>query len=88
MTTPALQVTVVKNGAGMVTSGSNFNGRPARTEIDKLWLGGEGFDVSSITHLAIIIFPPTHERSIVEDGASVHMSSSHRNSRSTRRKVD
>ena len=69
---PALEVAVVKNGAGVVTSSSHRNGRSARTEVNRGGWGHAGVSVgSAIAQLSFVVISPALEVAVVKDGAGV-----------------
>ena len=75
ITPPTVERTVVKNGAGVVVSSRNCNRRTASSKgnRNRCVLVGVG---STVTKLAVVIIPPTVERTVVKNGAGVVFSSS------------
>ena len=79
---PARHSAVVEDGAGVVGSGRNRNGRATRTKA--AGERGSGFvRCSSITQLAVISPSPARHSTVVKDGAGVGISGRERHGRAT-----
>ena len=88
---PTLQVTVVKDGAGVGTSSRHRNGRSATAKVNRRGRRCvEVIGACSIAQLSRSVPPPTLQVAVVKDGTGKLMvrSSSHRNGRSARAEVD
>jgi hypothetical protein len=89
ITSPALQVAVVKDGAGMGVTSSNCNGRSACAEVNRgiRWCVGVRIG-STIAQRSVSVPSPALQIAVVKDGTGVSVSSIHRNGGTARAKVD
>ena len=88
---PALQVAVVEDGAGVGLSGSNRNGRSARTEVNRRGIGRVPAKPRSnipIAQLTICVVTPALQVTVVKDGAGVPRPSRNGNGCSAGAEVD
>ena len=85
---PALQVAVVKDGAGVGLSGSNRNGCSPRTEVNRRGIWCYRAYAIPTAQLTISIVPPALQVAVVKDGAGVATTGGNRNSRAARAEVD
>ena len=72
---PALQVAVVEDGTGVVTSSRHRNRRAARAKVDRCGWRCVEFGGAAYTQLPVTILPPTLEITVVKDCTGVANSS-------------